>query len=638
MQGDGFFYQAFVYLAAAVIAVPVAKRLGFGSVLGYLLAGVAIGPFALGLIGGDSHDVMEFAEFGVVMMLFLVGLELEPSRLWRLRGPIIGLGGLQVVTTTALIALVTLAIGLSWRPALAVGLTLALSSTAIVLQSLAEKDLLKSSSGQNAFAVLLFQDLAVIPMLAFFPMLRTTSAVTDAGRAAQEGPAGMAWLESLPAWAEGLVVLTAIGTVVVVGRFLVGPAFRAIARTQLRELFTAAALLLVIGIALLMTLAGLSPALGAFLAGVVLATSEYRHQLEADIEPFKGLLLGLFFIAVGASIDFELIGRMPGALAGLVVLLVLTKVVVLLGLAWVFGLGVDQRILFALALAQGSEFAFVLASFAGGLGILTPQTTGTLVAVVALSMAVSPLLLLLGERLLLPRIGTRAQAAPDADAMDEDSPVIIAGFGRFGHVVGRLLRANGVRTTVLDTDADRVELLRSLGLEVFYGDASRVDLLHAAGAETAKLIVLALDSPARTLALVHTLRHHYPHLTILARASDRGDAYDLLDAGVQHVYRETLDTSLAMGIDALRLLGFRGYQAHRAARTFRKHDEAALRSLAKLRHDRAGYLDTARQWIRDLENTLRAELGDRPSWVDAGWDTDSLRQEYGGKDQTPKPE
>ena len=635
MQGDSFFYQAFVYLAAAVIAVPVAKRLGFGSVLGYLLAGVAIGPFALGLIGGDSHDVMEFAEFGVVMMLFLIGLELEPTRLWRLRGPVIGLGGLQVAATTALIGLVTLAIGLSWRPALAVGLTLALSSTAIVLQSLAEKDLLKSSSGQNAFAVLLFQDLAVIPMLALFPMLRAADVAADAGRATQEGQAGMAWLESLPAWAEGLVVLAAVGAVVVVGRFLVRPVFRAIARTRLRELFTAAALLLVIGIALLMTLAGLSPALGAFLAGVVLATSEYRHQLEADIEPFKGLLLGLFFIAVGASIDFELIGRMPGTLATLVVLLVVAKVVVLLGLAWVFGLGVDQRILFALALAQGSEFAFVLASFAGGLGILTTQTTGTLVAVVALSMAVSPLLLLFGERLLLPRIGTRELAAPDADAMDEDSPVIIAGFGRFGHVVGLLLRANGVRTTVLDADADRVELLRTLGLEVFYGDASRVDLLQAAGAGTAKLIVLALDDPARTLALVHTLRHHYPHLTILARASDRGDAYDLLDAGVQHVYRETLDTSLALGIDALRLLGFRGYQAHRAARTFRKHDEAALRSLAKIRHDRAGYLDTARQWIRDLENTLRAELDDRPSWVDAGWDTESLRQEYGGKDQTP---
>ena len=284
----------------------------------------------------------------------------------------------------------TLAIGLSWRPALAVGLTLALSSTAIVLQSLAEKDLLKSSSGQNAFAVLLFQDLAVIPMLALFPMLRAADVAADAGRATQEGQAGMAWLESLPAWAEGLVVLTAVGAVVVVGRFLVRPVFRAIARTRLRELFTAAALLLVIGIALLMTLAGLSPALGAFLAGVVLATSEYRHQLEADIEPFKGLLLGLFFIAVGASIDFELIGRMPGTLATLVVLLVVAKVVVLLGLAWVFGLGVDQRILFALALAQGSEFAFVLASFAGGLGILTTQTTGTLVAVVALSMAVSP--------------------------------------------------------------------------------------------------------------------------------------------------------------------------------------------------------------------------------------------------------
>ena len=276
-----------------------------------------------------------------------------------------------------------------------------------------------------------------------------------------------------------------------------------------------------------------------------------------------------------------------------------------------------------------------LASFAGGLGILTTETTGTLVAVVALSMAVSPLLLLLGERWLLPRIGTREQAAREADALDEESPVIIAGFGRFGHIVGRLLRANGVQTTVLDTDADRVELLRTLGLEVFYGDASRIDLLRAAGADTAKLIVLALDSPEKTLELVHTLRHDFPQLTILARASDRGDAYELLDAGVQHVYRETLDTSLRMGVDALRLLGFRGYQAHRAARTFRRHDEAGVRELAKMRHDRAGYLDTARQWIRDLEDILRSELEERPSWVDAGWDATSLREEYGGRDDDP---
>ncbi len=630
MHGDGFFYQAFVYLLAAVVAVPVAKRLGFGSVLGYLLAGVAIGPSVFGLIGDESHDVMEFAEFGVVMMLFLVGLELEPTRLWRMRVPVVGLGGLQVSATTVLIAGLAYALGLSWQVSLAIGLTLSLSSTAIALQSLTEKDLLKSSSGQNAFAVLLFQDLAVIPMLALIPLLRSTGTATEGAHAADTGHAAVSWLERLPAWAEPLAVLVAVASVVVIGRFVVRPAFHAIAQTRLRELFAAAALLLVIGIALLMTLVGLSPALGAFLAGVVLATSEYRHQLEADIEPFKGLLLGLFFIAVGASIDFDLIGRMPGTLTGLVALLIGVKVVVLLVLGRVFGLGVDQRILFALVLAQGSEFAFVLTSFAAGLGILDADTSGTLIAVVAVSMATSPLLLLLGERVLLPRIGTREQTEREPDQMDEETPVIVAGFGRFGHIVGRLLRANGVATTVLDTDADRVELLRTLGMEVFYGDASRVDLLHAAGAGRAKLIVLALDSPQKTVELVHTLRQHFPHLTILARASDRGDAYDLMDAGVRHVYRETLDTSLRMGVDALQLLGVRAYAAHRAARTFRRHDEAAIKELAKVRHDRVGYLDTARQWIRDLEEVLRSELGERPSWVDVGWDTASLREEYGG--------
>ncbi len=641
MHGEGFFYQAFVYLSAAVIAVPVAKRLGLGSVLGYLIAGIAIGPFGLHLVGEEGRDVMQFAEFGVVMMLFLVGLELQPALLWRLRAPILGLGGLQVGVTAVAVAAGAAALGLPWRAAVAVGLILALSSTAIVLQTLAEKGLLKTAAGQSSFAVLLFQDLAVIPLLAVLPLLAPPGfhAGGDGhGGGGHGGGHGSAWTEGLAPWAQTLAVLAAVAVVVVVGRFLVRPLFRVIARARLRELFTAAALLLVIGIALLMTKVGLSPALGTFLAGVVLATSEYRHELEADVEPFKGLLLGLFFIAVGASIDFALIGRQPALILSLALALVAIKGGILLGLARGFRLGLDQALLFALALAQGGEFAFVLASFAGQNGVLGRAVTDPMIAVVALSMALTPLLLLLGEKVLLPRVGTREQAERPADEVDEENPVIIAGFGRFGHIVGRLLRANGIGATVLDVDSDNVDMLRKLGLKVFYGDASRYDLLLAAGAERAELLVLALDSPEKTRELVHTAAKHFPHLKILARASGRGDAYDLLDAGVEQVYRETLDTSLRMGVDALRHLGFRGYQALRAARTFRRHDEATVRELAAMRHDRKRYINVARERIEGLEEILRSDLEDRPDTVDAGWDVESLRRDFGGRDASGRAE
>ena len=628
MHGEGFFFQAFVYLGAAVVSVPLAKRFGLGSVLGYLIAGVVIGPFGLGWIGEEGQDVMHFAEFGVVMMLFLIGLELEPSLLWRMRGPILGLGGLQVLATTVLLTLVALALGQDGRTALAVGMILALSSTAMVLQTLAEKGLMKTDAGQNSFSVLLFQDLAVIPMLALLPLL--APAGTEGGHGGGHGEAGhsTSWVEGLAPWAATLVVLGAVAAVVVVGRFLTRPVFRFIARAHLRELFTAAALFLVIGIALLMTRVGLSPALGTFLAGVVLATSEYRHELEGDVEPFKGLLLGLFFIAVGASVDFGLIGQNPQLVAVWVVALVVIKLVVLLGLAKMFKMGLDQGLLFAFALAQGGEFAFVLFSFATQNHVLGPEIAAPLTAAVAVSMALTPLLLLVAEKVLLPRVGTKETEAGPADTIDEENTVIIAGFGRFGNSVGRLLQANGVSTTVLDVDSDRVELLRKLGLKVFYGDATRLDLLHAAGADNAKLLVVAIDEPAKILEMVETARKHFPHLKILARASDRPDAYDLMDAGVEHIYRETLDSSLRMGVDALRLLGFRSYQAMRSARKFRCHDEDALKELAAMRHDHQGYLNRARQRIRLLEEVLLAEHEEGDAERDAGWDIETARREF----------
>ena len=625
MHGEGFFFQAFVYLAAAVVSVPVAKRLGLGSVLGYLIAGVIIGPFALGLIGREGQDVMHFAEFGVVMMLFLIGLELQPALLWRLRGPILGLGGLQVVATTVVVGGIALAAGLAFKTSLAVGMILSLSSTAIVLQTLSEKGLLRTDGGQSSFAVLLFQDIAVIPMLAILPLL-------GPGRPVGAAAGHTSWVEGIPGWAQTLVVLAAVTAIVLAGRFLVRPVFRFIAGARLREVFTAAALLLVIGIALMMTWVGLSPALGTFLAGVVLADSEYRHELEGDIEPFKGLLLGLFFISVGASIDFSLVIGRPGLIAGLVLALIALKLAVLALLGRAFRMGPDQNLLFAFALAQGGEFAFVLFSFAGQQGVIGAGVSAPLVAAVALSMALTPLLMLVNERLLQPRLGTRERAAAhEDDAIDEaDAPVVMAGFGRFGSIVGRFLRGAGVRATVLDHDSDHVDLLRKLGFKVFYGDASRHDLLHAAGADRARLLIVAVDEPEKILEIVNVARKHFPALAILARAVSRSHAYELLEVGVDHVYRETLDSSLRLGVDALRLLGRRGHQAHRAARTFRRHDEASLRELATLRHDRKGYLNLARQRIHDLEQALETERrGVDDAVRDAGWDATTLIEEYG---------
>ncbi|MEM8994264.1 MAG: monovalent cation:proton antiporter-2 (CPA2) family protein [Acidobacteriota bacterium] len=631
MSGGGFFFQAFVYLTAAVVSVPIAKRLGLGSVLGYLLAGIVIGPFGLHLIGEEGHDVMHFAEFGVVMMLFLVGLELEPSLLWRLRGPILGLGGLQVGLTTALVTGIAMAAGLPWNQALAVGLILALSSTAIVLQTLAEKGLMKTEAGQNAFAVLLFQDMAVIPMLALMPLLAIGAAHGSADAAGGHGGGHPSWVETLPPWGQAIAVLGAVAVVTVGGRFLTPPLFRFIASARLREVFTAAALLLVIGIALLMTWVGLSPALGTFLAGVVLANSEYRHELEGDIEPFKGLLLGLFFIAVGASVDFQLIGDSPGLIAALVVGLVALKLAVLFGLAKGFKMGLDQSLLFSFALAQGGEFAFVLVSFATQNHIFGTEVSAPLIAAVAVSMALTPLLLMLAEKVLLPRVGTLEDAdAREPDAIDEENPVIIAGFGRTGAVVGRFLRANGVRPTILDHDSEKVDVLRKVGIKVFYGDASRLDLLHAAGADKARLLILAIDSVEKTHLIAETARKHFPSLRIMATVATRHDAYEILDTGValEDVYREALDSALRLGVDALGALGVRSHSATRSARTFRRHEVEGLAELYGLRHDQKLYLSTAKQRVHDLERLLVSERGEGDENRDAGWDVESIRRDF----------
>jgi monovalent cation:proton antiporter-2 (CPA2) family protein len=630
MHNQGFFVQAFLYLSAAVISVPIAKRLGLGSVLGYLLAGIIMGPYALHLIGQEGQDVMHFAEFGVVMMLFLIGLELQPSVLWRMRGPILGLGGLQVGVTAIIFAGIGMTFGLAWQQALAIGMILSLSSTAIVLQTLNEKNLTKTEAGQNIFSVLLFQDIAVIPMLALLPLLATHEFVAEA--VSHGSGHGHTWIDTLPSWAVALVVLGTMAGIVGLGRYLIRPVFRFIAGTRLRELFTATALFLVIGIALLMNYVGLSPALGTFLAGVVLATSEYRHELEGDIEPFKGLLLGLFFIAVGASIDFGMIASQPFQIAIMVVMLMFGKLLLLLVLGKIFKMGLDSNTMFAIFLAQGGEFAFVLFSFATQNSVLNPAIANPLIAVVAVSMALTPLFILINEKFIQPSLGTKEKDKREPDVVNEQNPVIIAGYGDFGSVVGRFLRANGVETTVLDADPNHVELLRKLGMKVFYGDASRADLLSAAGAEKAKILILAIGDQEKTMQIVETAKKQFPHLIVLARADGRLHAYDLIDVGTDHIYRESLDTSLRMGNKVLQLLGFRSFQTLRSSHFFRKKDEESLKILAGMRHDRQAYISRAREEIQDLEDALQQDSQTGDENRDMGWDTDSLREEFAESD------
>ncbi|MEA3145441.1 MAG: glutathione-regulated potassium-efflux system ancillary protein KefC, partial [Verrucomicrobiota bacterium] len=577
-------FQAFIYLLAAVATVPIAKQLGLGSVLGYLLAGVIIGPHLLGLVGQGEGGVMHVAEFGVVMMLFLVGLELRPNLLWRLRGPIIGTGGAQVIVTTLVVAGLAAALGLKIKPALAIGMIFSASSTAIALQTLTEKGLLKSKGGQTSFSVLLFQDLAVIPILAILPLLAVSGAVSSSAQQGDGAP-----------WQRALLVVGVVAAIVGGGRFLIRPVFRYLARTKLHEIFTAAALLLVVGIALAMEKVGLSPALGTFLAGVVLAESEYRHELESDIEPFKGLLLGLFFISVGSSIDLPLVKSQPVMILGLVLGLIIVKFLLLFGIGKITNLEKSQNFTFAFALAQGGEFAFVLISFAAQNQVIDQRIGNVLVATVALSMVASPFLFSINDRFVQPMFSSQL---PDreADEIDEKgNPVILAGFGRFGHIVGRVLNLQGVKTTVLDLDADQVDLVRKLGVKVFYGDASRLELLKAAGAESAKLLIIAIDDEEKSMEMVEMAQKHFPNLQILARAAGRDHAYRLLKNGVKHIYRETLGSSLDLSVNALRLLGFRAYEAQRAAKAFRDYDEQTVRELAQYSEDETQLIARAKE-------------------------------------------
>lgn len=616
--------QTLVYLAAAVISVPIAKRLGLGSVLGYLIAGVVIGPFALSLVGAQA-DVMKFAEFGVVILLFLIGLEVQPSMLWDMRKAIFGLGGAQVLGTALAIAAASLLLGLPWRTALAVGLVLAMSSTAIVLQTLDEKGLRQGPVGRAAFGVLLLQDLAVIPLFALLPLLATGAAGHAAGGGHGEG----SLVAHLPIWAQTLSVFAAVAGVIGGGRYLVQPLFRFIAKARLREIFTATALLIVVAVASLMQIVGLSPALGAFLAGVVLAESEFRRELETDIEPFRGLLLGLFFMTVGAGVDLPLVARQPLVLAGLVIGLMVLKFLVMYGLARLFGAPKRGAMAVATALAQGGEFAFVLLSFTVGAGVIGAALAALLTAAIAVSMALTPVAMILYERVAALMDAAIPDVAPDTGAFDEGEPdIIIAGFGRFGQITGRLLQSNGFRSTVLDSDIEQIELLRRFGRRVHYGDATRLDLLRAAGAERARMLIVAVDDREKSVELVETARKAFPNLVILARAWDRRHAYDLLSNGADAVERETFESALAMGTTALQKLGFRAHRAHRAAAFFRRHDRRMFEELRPMWGQEEAYILASRDAAQTMDRLLDADLHRmRPGDAGGAWDTASLDEE-----------
>ncbi|SLN22780.1 cation:proton antiporter domain-containing protein [Roseisalinus antarcticus] len=661
-----FLLLAFIFLIAGVVAVPIASRLGLGSVLGYLIAGIVISPL-LALLSVDVVKIQHFAEFGVVMMLFLVGLELEPKLLWEMRAKLLGLGGMQVVGTAAAVMGVAMLLGQPWTIALAIGLVLALSSTAIVLQTLNEKGLMKSDGGQSSFSVLLFQDIAVIPMLALIPLLAmpglmdiapdTASATgiaapadpgvdqgadhgsdhgaepahaTADGHAAEEDHSGegghgsgLSLVDGLPGWAATLVTLAAIGVVILGGVFLTRPTFRFIASAGLRELFTATALMFVIGIALLMSLVGLSPALGTFLAGVVLANSEYRHELESDIDPFRGLLLGLFFMTVGAGIDFSLLGANLLPILGMTLGLIALKAAVLLVLALVFRIQGADRWLFALGLAQAGEFGFVLLSFTVANDVIPVSVSSQLLLVVALSMLLTPALFILHERVIVPRFARTEER--EADDIEEPGGVIIAGHGRWGGIVNRMLREAGFSTTVLDYNSSQLEAMRTFGFRVFYGDATRPDLLEAAGLAEARMIVVAIDDRDKCTEIVRYVLATHPKVHVIARARDRHHVYELYAAGCRDIIRETFDSGVRAGRSAFEALGVHPFDAERMSRQFVTNDRDAMRALAEVYDpdipaaENPAYVAKVKEMMTEREAKLKGEERSFNTRIDRAW-------------------
>jgi monovalent cation:H+ antiporter-2, CPA2 family len=615
-----FLFTTFTLFLAGTIAVPLASRFGLGSVLGYLIAGIAIGP-VLHWAGVDVAGLQHFTEFGVVMMLFLIGLEMQPKVLWAMRARVFVMGGMQVGLTAVGVLAVAIALGQPWTVALVIGLIFAQSSTAIVTQTLNEKGLMRCDGGQASFSVLLFQDIAVIPMLALIPLLalpeltKALHHVDDHGDRLGNAGLTLSLVEGLSGWQTALMTLAAVAIVIAAGRYLTGPVFRYIAGARLRELFVSTALMMVVGIALLMTMVGLSSALGTFLAGVMMANSEYRHELESDIAPFKGIFLGVFFITVGASIDFALLGENLVLIVGLTLGLIALKAVIMFVLGHVFKLSGGDKWLFALGLAQAGEFGFVLVSFTVTNAVVPVPIADLLLLVVALSMLLTPALFICYDKLIAPHYSR--QQAQEADAITSDSKIIIAGHGRFGGIVNRALQAADYQTTVIDYSNEQLAMLRRFGLSAYFGDATRPDLLHAAGIEEAKVFVIAIDNKDAATELARYMHEHHPEVHVVARAHDRWHVYDLWAAGCRDIIRETYDSSIRAARSVFEAIGHPRDQAERLIGIFEEFDRKTMVETAQAfiqsddpHSENSPYSQIVRENLEKWETNLKAKMRD----------------------------
>ena len=618
----GILFEAIIFLAGAIICVSIAKRLGLSSVIGYLFAGVFIGPFVLGFIGNEGDDILHFAEFGVVMMLFLIGLETEPKNFWKMRKAILGMGGIQVGGTLLLSFILFTLLGYEWKVALVISMAVALSSTAIAMQTIKEKGLMNTTFGASSFSILLFQDIIVIFMLGFMPLLVSSDQNITAENHNQQANL----LESLPVGLQTLAIILSVAMIIVAGRYLIVPMLRKVSKTGVRELLIAAAFLIVFGISFLMEYVGISPALGAFLGGVVLSNSEFKHELESTLEPFKNLLLGLFFMAVGASINFIIIAKSPFTIGGILLAIVVLKALVLFITGHVFKLKLDQKLLLTFSLAQIGEFAFVLLSFAFGLHLLSQEQMDMMLVITALSMSLTPIIGILNERFILPKIGTKESIKRPMDHIAKSQKIILVGFGQFGSTVGRFLRSHGVEATILDFDSNRVDFLRKMGFEVYYGDATRLDLLESAGIAEARIIICATNKISVSKAISKIVKEKYPHVEFMIRTKNRFDAYELLNLGHENIYRESLETSLTLAKDVLSKMGFRKYTLNRQVQNFIKYDEDSLRRLATEPERKENYIFKAKKELEQQEKFLNEDFKRGVVDFDNHWDSAHIRK------------
>jgi len=610
-----------LFLGVAIIMVPLARKFGLSSVIGYIAGGIIIGPYVLKLTGKDVNDIMHASEFGVIMLLFLVGLELEPRKFWEMRKKIIGLGLTQMLLTISLLFLVFIMVGWPLDKSIAIAMCFALSSTAIVLQTLQEKNNLKTLAGEASFSTLLFQDIAVIPILAILPLIAHYK-TQDHNNEIQ------VLIQTLPEWMQFATVILGVVILILLGRYVFVPFLRYVSKSGMTELLTASSLFLVIGVSELMVAIGLSPALGAFLAGVMLANSEFRHELEAQIDPFKGLLLAVFFVSVGSTMNFNIIREDPLFIFSTVFAVLIIKFVVLFSIGKFFKLDNPQTLFYAFALSQVGEFAFVLINYASNLYLLSPELNAQMMAVTAITMCITPFLLIINDKLITPRF---IREVPDSDndfnILDgnvRQKKIIIVGFGHFGSTVGRLLKANKISATVLDRDSDRVKLLRSYGFKVYYGDATKIPTLRAAGIEDAEILILCLDDPDNNKFVADIVRENYPHVKIFVRAKNRIDAYDYLNNGINNIYRETLGTAVDMAVDVLHETGMRKYAARRLGQRFMAIDKESIRKLAKAEEDDEIHLFTTKEILQREEELLAYDNlnFDNKQWEDSSNDED----------------